>query len=128
MKNKKGIQILFSIAAIYDGVLGIVFIFIPNFIFKLFQVTPPNHMGYVQFPAALLIVFALLFIAIARNPKENRNLIPYGMLLKVSYCSVVFGYWFTTGISGMWKPFAIFDLIFLILFIMAYQYLGKEEQ
>ncbi|MBN1521191.1 MAG: hypothetical protein JW928_01555 [Candidatus Aureabacteria bacterium] len=127
MNTKKSIQVLFGAAAVYDGVLGIVFIFLPGLIFSLFQVTPPNHMGYVQFPAALLIVFALLFVAIARQPKENRTLIPYGILLKVSYCGVVFWHWFTAGIPGMWKPFAVIDIIMGILFFLAYLQLGKEE-
>ena len=120
MKKEGTISLLFIIAALYDGVLGALFLFAGGRVFEWLQVTPPNHPGYVQFPAALLIVFALMFCAIARNPLANRNLIPYGMLLKVSYCSVVFFHWFATGIPNMWKPFAIFDLAFLGLFIWAY--------
>jgi hypothetical protein len=120
MKKEKIISILFIIAALYDGILGVLFLFAGGRLFEYFQVTPPNHLGYVQFPAALLIIFALMFCAIAMNPSLNKNLIPYGMLLKVSYCSIVFFYWFTTGIPNMWKPFAIFDLAFLGLFIWAY--------
>jgi hypothetical protein len=66
-----------------------------------------------EFPAALLIVFALMFLAVARNPVANRNLIPYGMLLKVSYCGVIFFHWFASGMPDMWKPFAVADLVFL---------------
>ena len=92
----------------------------PEAVFTLFGVTPPNHFGYVQFPAAILILFARMFWAIAQNAVENRNLIPYGILLKVSYCGVVFAYWFSTGIPTMWKPFAIADLVFMALFGWAY--------
>lgn len=120
MKKKPAISLLFIIATLYDGLLGIFFLFAAATVFQWFQVTPPNHFGYVQFPAALLIVFALMFLAIARNPSRNRSLIPYGMLLKVSYCSVVFFHWFTTEIPYMWKPFAVLDLIFLVLFAWAY--------
>ena len=128
MKTKMQISILFIIAAIYDGVLGILFLFAANAIFQLYQVTPPNHLGYVQFPGALLIIFALMFMAVAINPIKNKNLIPYGILLKVSYCTIVFYYWFTTGIPSMWKPFAILDLIFMILFVWAYLALTKEAK
>jgi hypothetical protein len=120
MKKKQAISLLFIITALYDGLLGIIFLFTGSTLFQWFQVTPPNHLGYVQFPAALLIVFALMFLAIARHPSKNRNLIPYGMLLKVAYCGIVFFHWFTAGIPHMWKPFAVFDLIFLVLFIWAY--------
>jgi hypothetical protein len=96
-----------------------------GYVFELLQVTPPNHLGYVQFPAAILIVFALMFCAVAKNPLGNKNLIPYGILLKVSYCGVVFFHWFAAGIPTMWKPFAVFDLAFLGLFIWAYVILQK---
>jgi len=66
-----------------------------------------------------------MFLAIARAPLANRNLIPYGMLLKVSYCSVVFYHWSTGGITDIWKPFAFVDLAFLALFAWAYVGLGK---
>ena len=126
MKSQKWIAVLFYLGFLYDAILGLGFLLFPGPIFQSFDVTPPNHPGYVQFPAALLIVFGLLYLAVARNPVANRNLIPYGMLLKVSYCGVVFWYWFTTGIPGMWKPWALFDLVFLILFWWAYRALEKN--
>ncbi len=128
MKNQTTLRIFFLIAALYDGILGLLFLFAAHWVFGTFGVTEPNHMGYVQFPACLLVTFALLFLAIANRPKENRNLIPYGMLLKVSYCSVTFWYWFTTGIPNMWKPFAIADLAFLVLFAAAYVQLDPTKE
>jgi hypothetical protein len=136
MKKESAIKLLFVIAALYDGILGIFFLVSGTAGFQWVGVTPPNHVGYVQFPAALLIIFALMFLAIARHPAKNRHLIPYGMLLKVSYCGVVFRHWFGTGLPGMWKPFAILDLIFLGFFVWAYMALreprdataGPEEQ
>lgn len=126
MNAKQGVTWLFVIAAIYDGLLGIAFLFLSNRVFDWVNVTPPNHLGYVQFPAALLIIFAIMFTAIAMNPIRNRNLIPYGMLLKLSYCGVVFFHWFTAGIPNIWKPFCIADLIFLVLFVFAWNAIGKE--
>ena len=126
MRTKLAIRALFIISALYDGLLGAAFLFGSGHLFQWFGVTPPNHPGYVQFPAALLIVFAVMFTAIAVNPVKNRNLIPYGILLKLSYCGVVLFYWFTAGLPDMWKPFCIADLIFLILFAWAWTMLGKE--
>ena len=116
MKKDRLVSILFAIAGLYEGVLGIAFLVAPATLFNRFGVAPPNHFGYVQFPAALLVVFGIMFFAVARNPLANRNLIPYGILLKASYCGLVFGYWFTQGLPGMWKPFAIADLVFAVLF------------
>ena len=120
MNTGRAIVVLFVLAALYDGVLGLAFLVWPEAVFTLFGVTPPNHFGYVQFPAAILILFARMFWAIAQDAEGNRNLIPYGILLKVSYCGVVFAYWFSTGIPTMWKPFAIADLVFMALFGWAY--------
>ncbi len=120
MKTKTAIVWLFVIAALYDGILGLLFLVAAPAVFEYFQVTPPNHLGYVQFPALLLLVFALMFAAVARHPQANRNLIPYGVLLKVSYCGVVFAYWAMGNIPGIWRPFAVFDLAFLLLFGWAY--------
>ncbi len=127
MKTKVSIKVLFIVAAIYDGLLGAAFLFASSALFEWFGVTPPNHYGYVHFPAALLIVFAVMYMAIALNPVRNRNLIPYGMLLKVSYCGVVLFHWVTAGIPGMWKPFCLLDLVFLIFFVRAWVVLRGEK-
>ncbi len=122
---RKAVSLLFVVAAVYDGLLGLLFLFAGPSAFQWFDVTPPNHWGYMQFPAAILIVFAIMFAVVAKDPVANRNLIPYGMLLKVSYCGVVFFHWSKAGIPDMWKPFAICDLIFLVLFVWAYRSLAK---
>jgi hypothetical protein len=114
------ISLLFAVAALYDGALGLIALFAGVQLFQWFGVTPPNHWGYVQFPGALLVIFAIMFVAIARDPARNRGLIPYGLLLKASYCGVVFFHWFTAGLPNMWKPFAILDAIFFVLFAWAF--------
>ena len=126
MKNLKGISIFYYLSAAYDGVLGLAFLFFSLSIYRWLEITPANHLGYVHFPAALLVVFALLFINIARDPLRNRNLIPYGILLKVSYCSVVFWHWFGGSIPNIWKVFAVFDVCFGVVFIWTYIFLGKQ--
>lgn len=127
MRTQRAIPALFVVAAIYEGLLGVAFLFASGAVFQWYGVTPPNHPGYVQFSAAVLITFAFMFIAVAMDPIRNRNLIPYGILLKVSYCGVSGFHWAATGIPGMWKPFFYFDLVFLILFAWAWTALGKEK-
>jgi hypothetical protein len=123
-------RILFGLAAVYDAVLGIVFLFhfAAAWVYQACGVTPPNHWGYVQFPAALLLVFAVMFVAIARDPEGNRGLILYGIGLKVAYCATTFGYWFSSGIPFMWKPFAVTDLVMAALFVWAYAALGASAR
>jgi hypothetical protein len=113
-------RLIFTLAGIYDGFLGVVFLFIPLWVFEFFQVTPPNHSGYVQFPATLLIIFALMFFQIAQDPVGKVILMPYGMGLKFAYSTLVFWYWVFSEIPNMWKPFALADLAFLVGFIWCY--------
>jgi len=124
-KSKGPISALFLLAALYDGGLGALFLVAPGAVFRYFNVVPPNHFGYVQFPAAMLLVFALMFLQVAQNAVANRRLIVYGILLKLSYCGVVFWYWFTAGIPDLWKPFAVIDLVTAGLFAWAYVLLVK---
>lgn len=112
---------LFYVAALYDGILGVAFIFFWSWVFRLFDVTPPNHGGYVQFPAFLLIIFAFMFLRIAQDPIAHRDLIPYGIGLKAAYCGLVFWYQLSGGVPGMWIPWAWVDLAFLMLFVLARQ-------
>jgi hypothetical protein len=114
-------KVLFYLSALYDGVLGLAFVFFWPWVFQFFDVTPPNHGGYVQFPALLLIIFGFLFLRIARDPDANRELITYGIGLKAAYSGLVFWYQLTAGVPAMWVPFAWLDLLFLGLFVMARQ-------
>jgi len=119
MNVPKWVSPLFWIAAAYDGVLGILFLAAPGWVFTQADVPPPNHMAYVQFPAALLIIFAWIFVDIARDPLASRAQIVYGILLKVAYCSIAAYYWLAMDIPWIWKPFLWIDLAMGILFVIA---------
>jgi hypothetical protein len=128
MNSPKWIAPLFWLAALYDGVLGLLFLAAPWWVYAHFNMALPNHMGYVQFPAALLVIFGLMFVAIARNPAANRGLIVYGILLKIAYCSLATYYWVTTDIPFIWKPFVAIDLVMGVLFLLAYGSLGARSK
>jgi hypothetical protein len=112
---------LFQVAAAYDGLLGVLFFVAPNWPFHLFNIAEPNHPAYVQFPAALLLIFAAMFYKIAHEPAQYRHLIPYGIALKAAYCTLAFWYWISPGIPNMWKTFAVIDLVMGVLFVRTYQ-------
>ena len=120
MNIPKWVSPLFWIAAAYDGILGVLFFAAPSWLYARVNVPPPNHLGYVQFPAALLIIFAIIFVRIARDPGAHRGQIVYGILLKTAYCGLAFYYWATTDIPWIWKPFAWTDLVMGVLFVIAY--------
>ena len=110
---------LFIVAALYDFVLGIIFLFCFKSIYSYFNIALPNHDGYVQFGAALIAIFGVGFWFVAQNPDRNRDIIKMGILLKIAYSGTVFFYALAGNIPSIWVPFAWFDLIFLFLFIGA---------
>ena len=123
--NTTMVKGLFIIAAIYDGLLGLLFLFAPALAFEVFEVVPPNHFGYVQFPAILLLIFAAMFYRVAMDPVANRFIMLYGVALKTGYSGLVFYYMLTTGVPQMWVPWAWADLVFLVLFLLSWNYTGR---
>jgi hypothetical protein len=120
---------LFAVAGLYDGLLGLAFVVAGPALFLRLGIAPPNHWGYVHFTALLLIVFGIMFFAVARDPVQNRNLIPYGAMLKLCYSGTVFYHWWAGNLATAWKPFAFIDLFFLVLFLWAYRFLhGARER
>jgi hypothetical protein len=91
------------------------------------HVTPPNHMGYVAFPALLVVIFGVMFLRIAADPAGRVELIHYGMGLKAAYCGVVFWYDIIGSVPSLWIPFAWADLLFFILFFFAWRSLRAKK-
>ena len=119
------IKPLFLLAALYDAILGLAVLLFAAQLFQWFGVEPPNHVGYVQFPALLLLIFAAMFFRIAADPVANRALIPYGIGLKVAYAGSVFWHQAMGGVPFMWVPWAWADLVFLVLFLVAAREVGR---
>jgi hypothetical protein len=126
--TKAMISWLFCFAGVYDFVIGLVFLCAGEKLFAVAGLNPPNHWGYIQFCSLMLMVFGTMFFAIAKAPSSNRNLIPFGMLLKISYVSIVAYYWLTTGCPLLFKPFAVIDFAMLVLFAMAYRATANTYQ
>jgi hypothetical protein len=121
------VRLLFAVTGVYDFGVGLAFLGFGPQIFQAMDVPPPNHWGYVYFACLLLMTFGVMFFVVAFEPTANRNLIPYGMLLKFSYVAVVLYYWVTEGVPMMFKPFAVVDAVMLALFIVAYRGLAAAS-
>jgi len=111
------VQILYGIAAAYDGLLGLAFLAAGPQMFKRAGIEPPNHWGYVHFAAGMLIIFGLMFFMIAWHPTDNWNLAPYGILLKVCYIATVAWHSQRGSVPDVWKYFALVDAVFAVLFV-----------
>jgi hypothetical protein len=125
--KREWIRPLFVVAAIYDLLLGAIFLIAYPAVFGRFGVPLPNHPGYIQLPAALVAIFGLGFWFVARAPERNRDIIKLGVLFKLAYSGVVLGWWFRGQIPVMWVPFAWIDLAFLLTFIATLRALRTGE-
>ncbi len=119
------VRLLFVIAGFYDFVIGLAFLFLGSRLFDASGVPQPAHWAYIQFGALMLMVFGIMFCAVAYHPVANRNLIPYGILLKFSYTGLCAYYWITTDCPMLFKPFAVIDAIMLVLFFIVYKKLPR---
>jgi hypothetical protein len=119
-KGLRLIQVLFAATAVWDAGLGLVALFAPEWMFRTLQIPSPEDWGYVRFPGALLVIFAVMFVSIARDPAVKRGLIPYGIGLKWAYAGVVVSSWVTSGVADAWKPLALIDGVVGLLFLWAY--------
>ena len=75
----------------------------------------------------MLMIFGLMFAAVAYDPVSQRNLIRYGLLLKLSYCGLVGYYCLTSIVPSLFRICAIADAIFYVLFLVSYLKLGKRN-
>ncbi|MGA2907297.1 MAG: hypothetical protein ABSE36_06320 [Terracidiphilus sp.] len=124
--STKWIKFLFVVAGIYDLVFGFASVIAAPQIFRIAGVTPPNHWGYVYFPALLVIIFGIMFLRIAADPAGRLELIHYGMGLKAAYCGVVFWFDLLGNVPRLWIPFAWADLVFFVLFFFAWRALTRK--
>lgn len=120
----QAIRALFALSGLYDFLIGLAFLLFGVQLFDASGVPQPNHWGYINFGALMLMIFGAMFFAIAREPLANRNLIPYGILLKLAYCCLAGYYWMTSGCPTLFKPFIFIDAAMLVLFWLAYNALN----
>ena len=124
--NVNYVRLLFLISGVYDLVIGLGFLGFGPTIFEKADVPPPNHWAYVFFASMLVVTYGIMLLAVAADPQGNRNFIPFGILLKLSYTGLVTYYWISDGVPMMFKPFAFIDGIMLAMFVAAYVELRKR--
>jgi hypothetical protein len=123
---------LFLVAAIYDGVLGIVFTFFGGWAFDLLGIRDkmPGS-AYVPLLGAFLFVIGVAYFLIYRGDLyRNWDLIVVGALYKFAYSLIAFVFW---AIGQIPHPlfavlFGVADVVFLILMVECLSYLRAHPQ
>jgi hypothetical protein len=127
MKNKyyRG---LYLISALYDFIIGFSFLFFPKKVFELTGMNFPNNPSYLMFCSFVVMFFGILLFMIYLNLEGSRRMVIFAILVKFSYVYTVLHFYFLVGKEYVDAPFllfAVFDLIFALLFIESLRFIKK---
>lgn len=129
LKYYKG---LFLLVAIYDLILGIVFMFFtkPTFEFLGILEKLPEFDGYLTLIGVYVFILGFAYYLIYKGDlRKNRDLILIGVLYKLGYCAVTFYYFIIGDIPHILflAAFGVIDLITFILMAECYYTISKKK-
>ncbi len=118
---------LFATAAIYDLVLGVVFLFFGRWAFDVLDIEEKYpEGGFIQLIGAFVLVLGIGYYLIWRSDLwRNRDLVAIGALYKLAYTGV--GVWVAVfdelpHVLFLWG-FGVADAVFLVLMVECLVYL-----
>jgi hypothetical protein len=122
---------LFGVAAVYDLVLGVVFLFFGRWAFEILDI-PDKYPegGFVPLLGAFILVLGVAYYLIWRGDLwQNRDLILVGTLYKLAYTGVGLYIWATSEIPHalfLWG-FGVADALFFVLMAECLSYLYRHR-
>jgi hypothetical protein len=125
MNAPKWIRFLFLFACWCEVVVGLPLLVFPERIVQIAGFPAAGHNGYLQFPAALILIYGIMFVRIAHAPLVYRGLVIYGILFKAAFCALVFSYWASGDSAPILGLFFFVDVGLLAGFIAARRSLNK---
>ena len=122
---------LYGIAALYDMVLGIVFLFFGKWAFESLGILESYPVeGYIQLIGAFVLVLGIGYLLVWRGDLwRNRDLVLVGALYKLAYTGV--GFYITlTAEAPHWLfvwGFGVADAVFFVLMIECLYHLYRHR-
>jgi hypothetical protein len=122
---------LYGIVALYDTVLGIVFLFFGKWAFDALGILESYPVeGYIQLIGAFVLVLGIGYFLVWRGDLwQNRDLVLVGALYKLAYTGVGFYITLTTEAPHwlfVWG-FGVADAIFFVLMVECLYYLYRNR-
>ena len=116
------------LCAVYDGLLGLAFLFFAAPIFRVLGVESTADPLYVQLAAGLIAIMGLGFFLAWRDPVRNRDLVLLGAVIKAFYILLA-AYALVRGEvpHPVFLIFAAIDVLFLIVFVRFLQGTGAAH-
>ncbi len=117
-KSLNWFKMLFLVAALYDALLGVVFLFFYAPIYQSLAVPLPNSPSYIHLTAAFVLAQGVGYWFVSRNMLRNVDLVKVGVVYKAAY-TLVTAYYLLAGqlLHPMFAWFAVFDVLFLLAFV-----------
>jgi hypothetical protein len=122
---------LFATAAIYDVVLGVVFLFFGRWAFDILDIEEKYpEGGFIQLIGGFVLVLGIAYYLIWRSDLwRNRDLVAIGALYKLAYTGV--GLWIAVfdelpHLLFLWA-FGVADAVFLVLMVECLVYLYQHR-
>jgi hypothetical protein len=111
---------LFTVAALYDLLLGLTFTFFPARAFAALGISDklPAFGGYLTLLGAFVLVIGIAYALISRGDlPRNADLILIGTLYKLAYAATAFYYWAAGGLPhvAFAAVFGAADAVFFLL-------------
>jgi hypothetical protein len=124
---------LFTIAALYDLLLGVTFTFFPARAFAALGISEKlQAVGcYVTLLGAFVLVIGIAYALISRGDLRcNADLILVGTLYKLAYAATAFYYWAAGTLPhvAFAALFGVADAVFFVLMAECYWSLKKEAK
>ena len=120
MEKKNYYKFLFLIGAIWNLILGLLFIALSplaDSIFPMFGMEVPPSLLFLQSFFGVVVVFGIGYYLVSRNINKNHGIVLLGILTKL-YVFILFLAYFIIGDSNFLSVVpAIGDLIFACLFV-----------
>ena len=129
--REKYYRSLFTIAALYDLLLGLTFTFFPVRAFAALGIGDklPAFGGYVTLLGAFVLVIGIAYALISRGDlRRNADLILVGTLYKLAYAVTAFCYWAAGTLPhiAFGALFGVADAIFFVLMTECWLCLSQE--
>ena len=130
--KEKYYRSLFTLAALYDLLLGVTFTFFPDRAYAALGIADqmPAFRGYVRLLGAFVLVLGVGYALISRGDlMANADLILVGALYKLAYAAAAFYYWATNGLPHVvFAGFGVADAVFFILMAECYFCLARSTK
>jgi uncharacterized membrane protein HdeD (DUF308 family) len=122
---------LFTIAGVYDVLLGITFTFFPARAFAGLGISDklPAFGGYLTLLGAFVLVIGIAYFLIALSDlRRNTDLILVGALYKLAYANTAFYYWSQGNLPhvAFGALFGVADALFFVLMAECYWTLKRQ--